>query len=284
MAEADSIVNTPPVCYRHGDRETYIRCSRCERSICPDCMTDASVGFQCPVCVGEGRKSQRRARTIAGAATPGGNQITLGLIGANVVMFVLQQAVPGLTTNLALVGQAATQDGIIGVADGQLYRLLTAAFLHGSITHLLFNMYALFLVGPTLERQLGRLRFSALYLLSAFGGSAVSYAVSSPAQLGVGASGAVFGLFGATLLLGRRLRMETKQISVLLAINLALGFVIPNIDWRAHLGGLGVGLLFSAALLYAPVKDRDRIQVIAGLVVVAALCAVVAARTAALTG
>ena len=284
MVDPESLVNTPPVCFRHGDRETYIRCSRCERSICPDCMTDASVGFQCPVCVAEGRKSQRRPRTIAGASTPGGNQITLGLLGANVVMFVLQQALPALTVNLALVGLASTQEGVIGVADGQLYRLFTATFLHGSIIHLLFNMYALFLVGPTLERQLGRLRFSALYLLSAFGGSVASYAFSSPVQLGVGASGAVFGLFGATLLVGRRLRLETRQILVLLGINLVLGFAIQNIDWRAHLGGLGVGLLFSAALLYAPVKDRDRIQVLAGLVLIAALSAVVVARTAALTG
>ncbi len=107
--------------------------------------------------------------------------------------------------------------------------------------HLLLNMYALYLFGPPLEAALGRLRFIVLYLVSALGGSALSYAFSQPGDPSLGASGAVFGLLGAYLVVNRRLGRDTTSVMVLLAINFAYGFLVPRIDWRAHLGGLVAG-------------------------------------------
>jgi membrane associated rhomboid family serine protease len=239
-----------PTCYRHPGRETYVRCARCDRPICPDCMRNASVGFQCPECVAEGSRSMRPARTIFGgrvSQNPG--TITLTLIGICVVTYLLQITVVGFQQNFFDLG--------IAVADGEYYRLLTAAFLHGSLLHLMFNMLALYMLGPGLEAALGRVRFLALYLLSALGGSVTSYALASPLQPSLGASGAIFGLFGATLVISRRLRADVGPILVVLGINLVLSFTIPNIDWRAHIGGLVVGAIIAAGFAYAPRTRRD---------------------------
>jgi membrane associated rhomboid family serine protease len=151
------------------------------------------------------------------------------------------------------------------------------------VLHLLLNMYALWLFGPQLEATLGRVRFTALYVLSALGGSALSYAFSAPNQPSLGASGAVFGLLGAYLVVGRRLGRDTTPVMVLLVINLGYGFLVPRIDWRAHLGGLLVGALVALALAYAP-RDRRTLVQVAGLVATfLAVAAVVAWRTAELT-
>ena len=275
----------PAVCYRHRDREAHIRCVRCERRICPDCMIPASVGFQCPECVKEGNKSIRTPRTaFGGRVSDDPGWMSKLLIGLTVLAYVAQQAIGGFTARFIDVGLAfdPTQGGVIGVADGQYYRLLTSAFLHGSVIHIALNMYALYLFGPPLEAALGRARFAALYLISAVGGSALSYAYAAPNQSSLGASGAVFGLLGAFLVVSRRLRRDTTSVLTLLAVNFVLGFLLPNIDWRAHLGGLVTGVLCAVALAYAPTERRTPVQV-AGLVTTALLVlAVVAWRTAAL--
>jgi membrane associated rhomboid family serine protease len=152
------------------------------------------------------------------------------------------------------------------VADGELYRLLTSAFLHYGITHLLFNMWALYVVGPPLEMWLGRLRFGALYILSALGGSVLVYLLSSLGAQTAGASGAVFGLFGASFVVGKRLNLDTRWVVGLIAINLAFTFVIPllggqNISWQGHIGGLVTGTLVAAAYAYAPRERRTLFQV-----------------------
>lgn len=251
-----------PVCYRHPDRETYVRCARCDRPICPDCMRNASVGFQCPECVAEGNRSVRPARTIyGGRVSQNTGAVTMTLIGICVVAYLAQLAVPGFERDFFNLG--------IAVADGEYYRLLTAAFLHGGTLHLLFNMLALYLLGPALEAALGRVRFLALYLLSALGGSITSYALASPLQPSLGASGAIFGLFGAMLIVSRRLRADVAGIAVVLGINLVLSFTIPNIDWRAHIGGLVVGAIIAAGFAYAPRARRDLFAYgVCGLVVV----------------
>ena len=160
-----------PCCYRHPDRATYVQCTRCQRYICPECMRDAAVGHQCVECVSAGAQTVRQPKTQAGArlgaTTP---LVTYGLIAVNVVLFVAQMASRRFEAALTMWSPA--------VADGELYRLITSAFLHSGITHILFNMFALFVVGPPLEIWLGRLRFSALYLLSALGGSVVIYLLS----------------------------------------------------------------------------------------------------------
>ena len=256
--------STPPVtptCYRHPDRVTYVRCARCNRYICPECMRDAAVGHQCVECVNAGAQSVRQVRTqfggVASAADIGKPMVTYVLIAVNVLMFALQTVVPGFERALVLQSYA--------VADGDLYRMLTSAFLHYGAAHILFNMWALYVVGPPLEAALGRLRFIGLYALSALGGSVLVYLLSSPNALTAGASGAIFGLFGATFVIGKRLNMDVRWVMILIAINLAFTFVIPlvssqNISWQGHIGGLVTGAAVAAAYAYAPRKSRNVVQ------------------------
>lgn len=253
-------MSTPPVtptCYRHPDRVTYVRCARCNRYICPECMRDAAVGHQCVECVNAGAKEVREVRTQFGGVPSTQPMVTYALIAANVVMFVLQMAVPGLQRELVLQSFA--------VADGELYRLLTSAFLHYGPAHILFNMWALYVVGPPLEAALGRLRFSSLYLISALGGSVLVYLLSSPVAQTAGASGAIFGLFGAIFVIGKRLNMDVRWVVAIIAINLAFTFVIPlvssqNISWQGHLGGLASGAAIATAYAYAPRGSRNLVQ------------------------
>ena len=148
----------------------------------------------------------------------------------------------------------------MAVAGGQYYRLLTSAFMHYGIVHILFNMYALYVLGPPLERHLGRLRFLTLYLLSALGGSVVVYLFSGLNAATAGASGAIFGLFGATLVAARRLRLDVRSLVVLIVINLVITFTVPGISWQGHIGGLVTGALVAAAYLYAPRANRNLVQ------------------------
>lgn len=257
-----------PTCYRHPDRQTYVRCTRCGRYICPECMRSAAVGHQCVDCVNEGARSVRRPRSAFGgvlrrSTTP---VITYGLIAVNVAMFVLQTASRGLQSRLVLWPPA--------VADGELYRLVTSAFMHYGIAHLLFNMWALYIVGPPLEIWMGRLRFGALYGLSALGGAVLVYLVS-PLNAGTaGASGAVFGLFGATFVVAKRLNLDVRWVVILIAINLVMTFSIPGISWQGHIGGLATGALIAAAYVYPPPTRRTLVQVgvtVATLIVFAVL-------------
>lgn len=256
-----SLPSTPqatPTCYRHPDRATYIRCTRCDRPICPECMRDAAVGHQCAECVAAGAKSVRQPKTSFGGREYGAKPvITYTLIVINVVMFVLETVSRGLKSELVLFAPA--------VADGEWYRLLTSAFMHYGIAHLLFNMYALYVIGPPLEKWLGRLRFTSLYFLSALGGSVLVYLLSPLNAATAGASGAVFGLFGASFVIGKRLNLDVRWVVGLIAINLAFTFVIPlmggqNISWQGHVGGLITGALVAAAYAYAPREGRTAIQ------------------------
>jgi membrane associated rhomboid family serine protease len=242
-----------PTCYRHPDRATYVRCTRCNRFICPECMRDAAVGHQCADCVGEGAKTVRQARTQFGGVPVSSPVVTYVLIVLNVVMFALQMVVPGLQRELVLNSPA--------VADGEWYRLLTSAFLHYGPMHIVFNMWALYVIGPPLEAALGRLRFVALYFMSALGGSVVVYLLSSLGAQTAGASGAVFGLFGATFVVGKKLNMDTRWVIGLIVINLVITFVVPNISWQGHLGGLVTGAVIAAAYAYAPRKNRTAVQI-----------------------
>ncbi len=276
-----------PVCYRHRDRETYVRCTRCDRYICPDCMRSASVGFQCPECVSEGAKSVRSARTtFGGRISADTSRVSMVLIAINVAVFVIGFGVPDLSERFGNLALARSLGGdLIGVGAGQYYRLVTAAFLHAGLFHILFNMFALMQLGPVLERALGRWRFLSLYLLSALGGSVAGYLFSSPNQLGVGASGAIYGLFGAYYVVVRKMGGETGAIVGLLVINLVITFAVPIIDKRAHLGGLAIGVLVAAAFAYVPRGPRQtRLHIYACLAVGLVLVVAVAVRTGMLTG
>lgn len=225
------------------------------------------------------------ARTpVGGVARPASGSVTRALIGVNVAVFLLGMAVSGLDVrfgNLALAGDGT--GAVIGVAHGQVYRLITAAFLHAGLLHIGTNMLALFSVGPALEAALGRVRYLALYLLAALGGSVLSFLVSPPTTVGVGASGAIFGLFGAYYVVVRRIGGDTGQIVGAIAINLVITFTIPLIDWRAHVGGLVTGAAVAALFVHSPAGPRRPLLQLGGCLAVAlALAVAVAVRAAAL--
>lgn len=294
----------PPTCYRHPDRETYVRCTRCDRPICPDCMREAAVGHQCVECVREGNRSVRSARTIFGGRPQTTAVVTYTLLAINLAMYAVEVVYPGIIDRLGGLGiglQAA--DGntyvypgqpvqgyeTVGIAEGEWYRLITSAFLHSppsgggfGFSHILFNMWALWMLGPQLELVLGRVRFLTLYLVSALGGSVLAYAVA-PEQSGIGASGAIFGLFAAFFVISKRMRTDTKGIVILLVLNLVITFSVPGISWQAHIGGLITGLVLAAVYAYAPARNRAVVHSLAAVVVVAVLITVVVVRTAALT-
>ncbi|MET9851466.1 rhomboid family intramembrane serine protease [Streptomyces sp. NPDC006450] len=248
-----------PGCYRHPDRETGISCTRCERPICPECMISASVGFQCPDCVrggsGTGHGSAANApRTIAGgvvAADP--HLVTKILIGINAAVFLATIALPGLALHLELIGRYRELVGgpIEGVSTGEYYRLLTSTFLHTALWHIFGNMLGLWFIGGPLEQALGRARYLTVYLLSALGGSAVVYLLTPMNAATLGASGAVFGLLGATIVLARRMRYEMRPLITMAVFMLLLTFAPGlNVSWQAHIGGLVTGALVALGLLW----------------------------------
>lgn len=252
-------------CYRHPGVETGVHCVRCDRPICPSCMIPASVGFHCPECVSEGRRAMRQTRTVyGGRVRPGApaGLVTRVLIGINVAMFIVTSAsgvnpLSGSGTSkvfdhLALIPPA--------VAHGEWWRLFTAAFLHFGIFHIGFNMYALWILGQALEPAFGRARFLAVYIISALAGSVGVLLMTPVDTTVVGASGAIFGLFGALFVVQRKRGGDLRSIIVLLVINAALGFIIPGIAWQAHLGGLIAGALCAAVIAYAPRRNRALVQ------------------------
>jgi membrane associated rhomboid family serine protease len=263
-------------CYRHPDRLTGAHCTRCGRPVCPDCMIEAPVGHQCPTCVQEGNKGVRQV-TRGGGTQLGGRVTTVVklLIVVNSVVFLLTSR--QIDLEIDRYGQLPVK-----VAGGQYYRLITAAFLHVSFAHLAFNMVALLLVGSPVEAALGRARFLALYLLSALGGSVCSYLFGNPHVAGVGASGAIFGVFGAFFVLARSRRSDTTGILILIGINLAFSFYDKAIDWHAHVGGLAVGLIVGGLFTLAerrPENQRAALDVLSGLAVLAVLAVLVSVRT-----
>jgi membrane associated rhomboid family serine protease len=298
MSEAPS---TAPVCYRHPGRETYIRCTRCDRPICPDCMNEASVGHQCPECVTQGKRTQRPARTAFGGSGVGrAGYATRALIGLNVFVMLASAAVGGggalfgsgglggllgsdtsVTRWGAVLGYAAygPHGPMHGIAAGEWWRLLTAMFLHYGLLHILTNMWALWQLGRYLEAALGPVRFIALYLIAGVGGNVAAYLFTAPNQETAGASTAIFGLFLAAIVINRRLGLQIAQLVPLLVVNLVITFSIPNISIAGHLGGLVTGGIVSAVLAYAPANRRTMVQAIGCGVVVAAMIVATVLRT-----
>jgi membrane associated rhomboid family serine protease len=300
-----------PTCYRHPGRETYIRCQRCGKPICPDCMRNAAVGFQCPDCVAEGHQNTRQARTAyGGLRTTRHGVVSLTLIGINVAVWLLV-LVTGASTSpwverLALIprGQCSPRTGFwypgvpsealcqvhpgatwyAGVATGAPWQLVTSMFTHVEVWHIGFNMLALWFLGPQLEMVLGRVRFLGVYLLSGLVGSAAVYWLSPPATATLGASGAIFGLMGALLVLALKVGADPSQILIWIGINFALTFFAgAGISWQGHLGGFVGGIVLASILAYAPRNNRTAWQA-GGFACVAVLVAVaLIARTAALT-
>ncbi|MBG0820006.1 rhomboid family intramembrane serine protease [Planomonospora sp. ID91781] len=262
-----------PTCYRHPDRETYVRCQRCERPICPDCMRDAAVGFQCPECVAEGNKGVRQVQAVFGGGAVTTPYVTWGLLILNVLAYIAENVSDQVLNGLAMSSGAVAY-------GGEWWRLITGAFLHSpldagsfALTHILFNMWALYAIGPELERRLGSTRFLALYLLSALGGSVAVYLFGIAA---VGASGAIYGMFGALFVVSRKLGYDVRGVLWLIGINVVITFMVPNISWQGHLGGLVTGVVVAAALVHAPARNRTTVQLAGCAAVLLILVAVVA--------
>jgi membrane associated rhomboid family serine protease len=269
------------VCVRHPDRATGLSCTRCERPACTECLREASVGYQCVDCIGATARTGRRGTTVAGAE-PGRRPLVVpALIGINFAVF----AVTALQAGDLLRNDRSSVfvDGMLVpllVTDGEWWRLITSGFLHFGAIHVLVNMLALWLLGRDLEVVLGRGRFLVVYLLALLGGSVAGLLFSPPDVPLVGASGAVFGLMGGLLVVMRRLRIPPGQVIGLIALNVALSLVITNISLVAHLGGLAVGAAATAAMVYAPPRNRTVVQVSAVVGLTLLLLAVVAATAA----
>ncbi|MFD0023051.1 rhomboid family intramembrane serine protease [Streptomyces sp. NPDC058382] len=285
-------VDGPVTCYRHPDREASIRCTRCDRPICPDCMVSASVGFQCPECVRRGSgtghsPAAARPRTLAGGTIASDPRlITKILLGINLAVFVAVLADSALVDDLVLLGRANFYYGgpPEGIAEGQWYRLVTSMFLHQEVWHIAFNMLGLWWLGGPLEAALGRARYIALYMLSGLAGSALTYWLAAPNQPSLGASGAIFGLLGATAVLMRRLNYDMRPVFALLAINLVITFnPWGGIAWQAHVGGLVAGTLIAIGMVHAPRERRNLVQYGTCAVTLVVVVLIVALRTASLT-
>ena len=213
-------------------------------------MISAPVGFQCPECVAGAQVSLPKTRFGGSFNTV--PKVTRAILVTCISIFVLS----------LLLGSFALAFGMIpiAIAQGEWWRLLTSTLLHGSILHLLFNMYALYWLGPQLERSLGHVRFAALYILSALGGSVASYWFSDLRTVSVGASGAIFGLITATIVIGREMRTDVSQLIVLLGLNVVIGFLQSGIDWRAHFGGAITGAAIAFIYTKGNRLNRDRIH------------------------
>lgn len=268
-----------PRCYRHPKRETYVRCTRCDRPICPDCMQSAAVGQHCPDCVRGGSKTVRQARTVFGGRVTATPVITYTLIAVNVLAYLAELASSGVEPRFSYWG--------LGVAAGQWYRLLTGPFLHSlpgqnifGITHIIFNMVALAMLGPVVEEVLGRLRFLSLYLLSALGGSVLTYLIA-PAEASVGASGAVFGVAAAYFIISRRLHRNVAYATRLVVAYVIWLVISAQItSWQGHLGGLLAGGALALGYAYAPDKRRGLVQTAATVGMAALLVVLVLVKTA----
>jgi membrane associated rhomboid family serine protease len=283
---------TPPTCYRHPDRETWVSCVRCGRHACPDCLRSAAVGQQCVDCVHEGSRTTRRPTTVFGGRPARTAVVTWTLIAVNVLLYLVELAKPSIANDWGLLGYATIGSGPLqGIAAGQWYRLITSAFLPpaGGLSSLgfldiLFNMWALWAVGPSLEQLLGRGRFITVYLLSALGGGVLFFLIGPQNVFALGASGAIYGLFGAWFVVSRRLQIDTRGILVLIGINLVFSFSFRGaIAWQDHVGGLIVGALVTAAFAYAPRKNRLVVQVASAIAIFAVLVVVVVLRSNHLT-
>lgn len=241
-----------PVCESHPDTIAYVRCQRCDRAICGKCQVPAPVGFQCQSCVQTA--THNLAQNNLSVEFSGRPIVTIAIMVMCCVVAAAQMVIPGLTNSMAFVPA-------LGATEP--WRALTAAFAHQqisltspfSILHLAFNMYWLWNLGVQLERLMGRWLYALLYLASILGGSLAFALISGPFSVvngqtyyssAVGASGAIFGLCGALLAIGRLSGQDIKPMLYFLAIATVMGFLIPNVAWDAHLGGLIIGAVMGA--------------------------------------
>ena len=261
-AEDPSDPQAQPVCPRHPDRVSYVRCKRCDRPACPDCQRPAAVGLLCVDCENELSRQQASARprnAMGGGMGSRQPVVTYTVMGLSILFYLGQVLAPSVMYQLLMF--------VPFRAVVMPWTFLTSGFLHGGLLHLALNMYALWIVGQHLERTMGHGRFAGVYFASVLAGHTAVYLLADPSSdtwVGgtVGASGGVFGLFAAVFIVNRRMGAQTAQIAVLIGLNLVFTFTIPNISWQGHLGGLVMGALLTAAMFAlrpkaAPGVDRQ---------------------------
>ncbi|MBN0043956.1 rhomboid family intramembrane serine protease [Streptomyces actuosus] len=303
--EPESTVTT---CFRHAKVESHVRCTRCDRYMCPGCMREAAVGHQCVECVKEGARSVRQPRTAFGGRVSAVPVVTYVLIGLNVLAYLGELVRPAIVDRFSMLGgRLVGPDGMTylydafapagyhaeGLVAGEWDRLLTGSFLHALPTdppfgplHILMNMAALWQLGRVVEGQLGRVRHLALYVLSALGGSVLELLAASPGTQSVGASGAIFGLGAAYYVMARRLGGDLRGVNQFMVFLLAWMVLSAGLtSWQGHLGGLLVGAAVTAAYAYAPRNGRRALVQAAACVTLLALLALCTwAKVAELTG
>lgn len=258
-------------CYEHPDRLAGAICRSCNRPICADCMVQAPVGWHCRRCVHKNARTSPVTRyRPSNAGLPGfwETPVTLSLIAVNVVVYIVTSATPRFQFDLEEIG--------LLIYQGQWYRLISSAFVHYSIEHIGLNMLSLLIIGRLVEPVLGRWRYLALYLVSGFGGAVSVYLFTNPFTQSGGASGAIFGLFGAYFILARRASANTSGILVLIGVNLAYSFAVPGISWQAHVGGLVIGMVVAYAFSLVRRQRRNVMTLLnaSSLVVMTAVLAV----------
>lgn len=300
----------PPLaesCYRHPNQPTMIRCQRCRRPVCPECMVPAPVGVQCPECVREGARVARAGEGPFGGQRSTNPRLTsLLLIGLNLAVFVLVVLTGGgfgrWATRLAItpLGACLVDDNsgryypgvgaaecatapdaywVRGVADGSLWQVISSAFTHAEPIHLAMNMLALYFLGPPLEQVLGRTRFLAVYFISALAASAAVIWLSPTDSSALGASGAIFGMLGALLVIARKAGGNYQLIAIWLGVNVVITVLGgAYISWQGHLGGLAAGLACAAVLVLPTREQRRRWQWPGLLALTAILLAFIALR------
>lgn len=257
MSTADFSRNSDNFCYRHPDRVSFVMCQRCLRTICHECQTPGAVGVVCPECMKEQKSTRTPAQKKAERRWRGGSAVmspvtsktpvTFGILAVTVVAYVIAM-IPDLAVNENL--------GYFAFLVGQEpWRLLTVSLTHASIFHIGFNMLALWMIGRSLEPVIGTWRFLALYLISTIGGSA-AVSLLAPMTFVVGASGAIFGLMGALVVIARRLGTDITSMLVILGINFAYGLIAGGISWQAHLGGVVAGAI--VGLIYYTTRERSK--------------------------
>ncbi len=248
-------------CYRHPERQSFVLCQRCGRTICGECQTPGAVGVICPECMKQQRATAPRTKPailtrMTGAGAP---VVTYAIIGVCVLVFILQ-SLPGVGGTVTAALQYA---GLYNYPQlFEPWRMFTAIFAHASIIHIALNMYTLWLFGMILEPMLGRMRYLILFLLSGLAGSIGVFLIADPRQPVIGASGAIFGMLAAFLIIQRRLGGNATQLLILVGINLVIGFVIPGIAWQAHLGGLVGGALVGLIYVETRRASRKNVQIV----------------------
>jgi len=252
-------------CYRHPDRETNLSCTRCDRPICPDCLREASVGFQCPECVRNQNRGRQATLPYGGKLVENAGLVTIVVGVLNIVTYI----VTALTSPSGIHHNASSRLFIRLVLSpefiartGEYWRFIGSAFLHYGFLHLAVNMISLAVLGPAIERVFGHGRFVVLYLVAALGGSVAVYAFDpNPLVAVAGASAAIFGLFGALVVLYRKLGLDMRMLIPTILINVYITYRVPNVSWIGHVGGFVTGALVAIVLVYAPRTNRMVFQI-----------------------